>query len=219
MREVDGKQVFETLEEVLDPAHTALVVIDMQNDLLSDEGAYARNGEDPTLVRAVIDPIAQLAEAARSCGALVVYSQNTTLLDGRSDSPAWIYFKSYSRPDLAGQYTIDGTWGHEITPELTPQRGDVVIRKHRSDAFVATDLDLVLRSRLVQTVVTVGVVTNGCVESTVRHAAFLDYYSVVVEDACASTSPELHDAAMRLLRGRHDAVTTQMVLALWEASA
>lgn len=219
MREVFGKQVFDSLDEVLDPVHTALLVIDMQNDLIRDEGRYASRGEDASLVQAAIAPVGRILEAARSAGVLVVYTQNTTLADGHSDSPAWIYFKSHSRPELAGQYTMEGTWGHEIIDELAPVPSDIVVRKHRSDAFVATDLDLVLRSHGIRTVVTVGIVTNGCVESTVRHAAFLDYYSVAVEDACASTSQRLHEAALDMLRGRHDVVTTETVITRWRNEA
>ena len=218
MREMFGRSVFDTLEEVLDPAHTALLVIDMQNDLLREEGAYASRGEDASLVQAVIEPVGGLIEAARAAGVLVVYTQNTTLPGGLSDSPAWMYFKTYSRPELGGQYTMDGTWGHEIVSELAPVEGDVVVRKHRSDAFIATDLDLILRSHEIKSVVTVGIVTNGCVESTVRHAAFLDYYSVVVEDAVASTSQRLHEAALDLLRGRHDVVTAATVKGIWGAA-
>jgi nicotinamidase-related amidase len=219
VRELFGKSVFDSLEEVLDPGHSCLLVIDMQNDLLKDEGAYASRGEDASIVRRVVGPVQELIEAAHRAGVLVVYTQNTTLPDGQSDSPAWLYFKTYSRPELGGQYTVDGTWGHRIVEELAPHPGDVVVRKHRSDAFVSTDLDLVLRSHGVKTVVTVGIVTNGCVESTVRHAAFLDYYSVVVEDACASTSTALHDAAMQLLRGRHDVVSASQVKDMWKAGA
>jgi nicotinamidase-related amidase len=218
MREMFGRSVFETIEEVLDPAHTALLVIDMQNDLLREEGAYASRGEDASLVQAVIEPVGGLIEAARAAGVLVVYTQNTTLPGGLSDSPAWMYFKTYSRPELGGQYTMDGTWGHEIVSELAPVEGDVVVRKHRSDAFIATDLDLILRSHEIKSVATVGIVTNGCVESTVRHAAFLDYYSVVVEDAVASTSQRLHEAALDLLRGRHDVVTAATVKGIWGAA-
>jgi nicotinamidase-related amidase len=219
MREMYGRMVFDSLEEVLDPAHTALLVIDMQNDLLREEGAYASRGEDASLVQAVIEPVGDLIDAARAAGVLVVYTQNTTLPNGLSDSPAWMYFKSYSRPELAGQYTVDGTWGHEIVSELTPAEGDVVVRKHRSDAFIATDLDLILHSHEIKSVVTVGIVTNGCVESTARHAAFLDYYSVVVEDAVASTSQRLHEAALDLLRGRHDVVTAETVKGIWSAGS
>lgn len=212
-------QYFTSLEEILAPAHTALLIIDMQNDLLHPDGAYARNGEDVSLTRAVVAPITTLVESARRTGALVVYTVNTTLPDGRSDSPAWSYFKNYSRPDLAGNYTIDGTWGHRIVAELAPRSDEPVVRKHRSDAFIATDLDLILRSNGIQTVVAAGVVTNGCVESSIRHAAFLDYYTAIAADCCASTSQRMHDLAIELLRARHDICSAKEISGIWEAAA
>ncbi len=218
MYRLHGKEVFSDVAEVLEPAHCALLVIDMQNDLISENGAYARGGDDTAAVQAVVPTVAALVETARSSDVPVIYTQNTTLPDGRSDSSAWIYFKNYSRPSLASEYTVAGTWGHRIVDELAPQPGEVVVTKHRSDAFVGTDLDLVLRAAGVATVVTTGIVTNGCVESTVRHAAFLDYYSVLVEDACASNSENLQQAAVSLLRGRHDVVTTAVVTQCWRNS-
>lgn len=219
MRTHHGQRVFETLDEVLAPDHSALVVVDMQNDLLSLDGAYASAGEDVDRVRGSISHVRRLIDIAHEAGVPVIYTMNTTLPDGRSDSPAWAYFKNYARPDLAGSYTIDGTWGWEIIPELTPTPDDVLIRKHRSDAFVGTDLDVVLRACQAKTVVTCGIVTNGCVESTVRHAAFLDYYSVLVEDACQSSSASLHEAALQLLRGRHDLVTVDIIQKKWKDRA
>jgi len=214
-----GQPSFTSLDEVLAPGHTALVVVDMQNDLLHPEGAYARNGEDISLTQAVLPPVVALVRAARRAGALVTYTQNTTLPNGRSDSAAWSYFKRFSRPALGGQYTIDGTWGHELVAELEPQPDEPIVRKHRSDAFVGTDLDLVLRSSGIQTVVAAGVVTNGCVESTIRHAAFLDYYTAIASDACASTSQRMHNLAIELLRARHDVCSSVDIVKVWEASA
>ncbi len=207
---------FTSLDEVLAPAHTALLVIDMQNDLLHPDGAYARIGEDISLTQGVLPAITALISAARPAGVLVAYTQNTTLPDGRSDSPAWNYFKRYSRPGLAGQYTVDGTWGHELVAELAPRSDEPVVRKHRSDAFIGTDLDLILRSNGVQTVVAAGVVTNGCVESSIRHAAFLDYYTAVAADACASTSKRMHDLAIELLQARHDVCNFEDIIRIWE---
>jgi nicotinamidase-related amidase len=215
MRDHYGMAVFDSIEEVMHPTHCALLVIDMQNDLVNTSGAYASAGEDVSLVRTVIDPIRRLIDMAHSAGVPVIYTMNETLPDGRSDSPAWAYWKNYSRPGLNGNYTIAGTWGVEIIPELAPEPQDSTVRKHRSDGFVGTDLDLILKAAGAKTVVTCGIVTNGCVESTARHAAFLDYHSVVVGDACASSSLELHEAALRLLGGRHDVVSVDTVEQLW----
>lgn len=211
-----GRTVLTERREILAPQHSALLVIDMQNDLLDERGAYARNGEDTALTRVVLPAVSRLVDAARTAGVLVVYTQNTTLPDGASDSPAWVYFKDHSRPGLGGEYTVRGTWGHQIVPELAPGPRDLVVSKHRSDAFVGTDLEQLLRSHEVRTVVSAGVVTNGCVESTVRHAAFLDLYSLVVGDACASTAPALHDAAMALLAARHDVLAAEDLITLWK---
>lgn len=215
MRDHYGKSVYETLEEVFAPDHTALIVIDMQKDLLDPDGAYARNGEDVSLTRAIVPTVVDLVQAARQAGVLVGFTQNTTLPEGRSDSPAWAYFKNYSRPATGGQYTMAGTWGHDLIDELQPAAGDLVITKHRSDAFIGTDLDNLLRANLVESVAVAGIVTNGCVESTVRHAAFNDYYSGLVGDASASTSRRLHDIAVELLSARHDIVTTGQLKNIW----
>ncbi|GGK99027.1 cysteine hydrolase family protein [Nocardia jinanensis] len=204
--------------EVLAPSRCALLVIDMQNDFVDPGGAYARAGDDVAPARSVIEPIAGTIAAARAAGVPVLFAANTTLPDGRSDSPAWTYFKNFARPDLDGPYTVPGTWGWEIIAELAPAEDEDIVRKHRSNAFVGTDLDMLLRSRGVETLVSCGVVTNGCVEATVRHAAFLDYYSVLVRDACASSSPALHDAALQLLGARHDLVTAEDVQKIWEYS-
>lgn len=216
MRDHYGKVVFDSIDEVLDPSHCALLVIDMQNDLMSEQGAYASVGEDVAPMRAAISPIRALIESARESRVPIIYTMNVTLANGRSDSPAWAYFKNYSRPGLNGAYTIEGTWGAEIIPEVSPTALDLTVRKHRSDAFVGTDLEIMLRALGVKTVVTCGIVTNGCVESTARHAAFLDFCSVVVEDAVASSSHELHLAALTVLRARHDVVSTELVAKRWK---
>lgn len=215
MRDRHSKAVYKTLEQVFAPEHTALLIIDMQKDLLDSDGAYARNGEDVSLTHAIVPAVVDLVDTAHKADVLVGFTQNTTLPAGRSDSPAWSYFKNYSRPATGGQYTMAGTWGHELIDELQPALGDLVITKHRSDAFVGTDLDNLLRANLVESVVVAGIVTNGCVESTVRHAAFNDYYSGLVGDASASTSQRLHDLAVELLSARHDIVTTAQLKRIW----
>ncbi|GAA2122619.1 isochorismatase family cysteine hydrolase [Nocardioides bigeumensis] len=217
MHEVHGKQVFDSLSEVVDPAHTALLIVDMQKDFLDPAGAYARNGDDVALTGAIVPVVVDLVRQAREAGVLVAFTLNTTLPDGLSDSPAWVYFKNHARPFLGGEYTLTGTWGHELVDELAAQPGDLQVLKHRSDAFVGTDLDNLLRANGVQTVVVAGIVTNGCVEATVRHAAFIDYYTVVAGDACASASQRLHDITLEFLSARHDVVTADQLKKIWSA--
>lgn len=215
MYELHGMQVFDTLAEIAEPRHTALVVVDMQKDFLDPAGAYARNGDDVALTSAIVPTVVDLVHAAREAGVLVVFTLNTTLPEGRSDSPAWVYFKNHARPALRGDYTIAGSWGHELIDELRAEPSDLVILKHRSDAFVGTSLDNLLRANGIKTVVVCGIVTNGCVEATVRHAAFLDYYTVVAGDACASASQRLHDITIEFLSARHDVVAVDQLKEIW----
>ena len=85
-----------------------------------------------------------------------------------------------------GDFCLEGTWGAEISNEVAPLPARLVVTKHRSSAFRGTDLDLLLRSRGIETVVVIGEQTPGCVEATFRDAAYHDYYNVLVEDCVAA---------------------------------
>jgi ureidoacrylate peracid hydrolase len=90
---------------------------------------------------------------------------------------------------------ITGTWGAEFYV-VAPGPGEPVVRKHRYSAFIKTELNTVLRHLDVQTLILTGVYTEGYVESTARHGYFLDYYIVMVEDCCSTTSLERHRDAL-----------------------
>jgi nicotinamidase-related amidase len=144
-----------------------------------------------------------------------------TLADGASDSPSWIRLKMRasgnadgSRPQI-WSFALEGTWGADFIAELKPKSRDIVVSKLRSSAFYNTNLDLVLRSKGVQTVLVCGCTTEGCVESTVRDAGFHDYFPVVVTDCVGSDVRELHEASLRVMSAyRADIATTSEVLQL-----
>jgi biuret amidohydrolase len=216
VKEIHGKRVCETLDEVLHPDRCALVVIDMQNDLILPEGKVARAGLDVSDMVAIIPRCAEVIAEARALGIPVVHIQTITLPEGRSDSPSWLRAKG----EIAGvtDFTVAGTWGAEICEECAPGEGEPVITKHRSSAFHATDLDLVLRSLRVETVVIVGEQTPGCVEATYRDAAYHDYYNVLLEDCVAAYDRELHEASLTVQRARHDVCTAERAVAVWRSA-
>jgi len=144
----------------------------------------------------------------------VVWIQQTWLSEGASDSPAWLYMKR--RNGIHQERCVDGTWGHSFVDGLEPEPGEPIIRKHRSSGFVGTNLDLVLRSNRVETVVVVGVMSEGCVESTARDAAFHDYYVVLTSDAMASDVLAWHEASVLTMSGRHDMLPWRTLVHLWE---
>ena len=220
MIEFAGKQIPETLEELVTPQHTALLLVDIQNDYCTPGGKYALAGCDMTMYPPMIKRTAALVESARQNGVMVVYIQNANLPDYRSDSVAYLRFKLILRgiqPEelLSTEHALDGTWGQQIVGALAPRLGDLVVKKHRASAFVNTQLDLLLRSNKVQTALITGVVTQGCVFSTALDASFNDYIVVLVEDCIGSSSPRLHAAALELMKTRFDFATSQQIVRTW----
>jgi nicotinamidase-related amidase len=215
VRRAFGKDVCETLDEVLDPDGCAVVVIDLQNDAMRPEGKIARAGNDVSAMVALLPRCAAFLESARDLRVTVVHVRTLTLADGASDSPSWLRAKGAIVHEA--EFFVEGTWGAEICDEVAPLEGEVVVTKHRSSAFHGTDLDLVLRAAGVHTVVVIGEQTPGCVEATFRDAAYHDYYNVLVEDLVAAFDPEQHEASLLVQRRRHDVTTADTVLSIWRA--
>ena len=155
----------------------------------------------------------RLLQAARKAGVLVVHVQHTVLPIGGSDAPAWRYFLSPLSPD--GAIVVHGTWGHGFMDAVKPLPGENILIKHRSSAFFNTQLDTLLRARQVRTIAICGVLAEGCVESTLRDSFHRDYYPVLVPDATASYSEEIHSAYVLVASARHDAMATDDLIAVW----
>lgn len=225
MIELNGKQVLTETAEIASPAHTALLIVDMQNDCCSAGGAFAKQGADLSLYREMVPRLAALIDAARESRVLVIFIQATTLPRGLSQSPAQLLFElrmreSYDRP-LSEPFGFcePGTWGHAILDELRPRDDELVIEKHRSSAFIGTNLDLVLRSNQIKTIVVTGCTTEGCVDSTIRDGGFLDYYPIAVGDCIASDNRDLHEAAMVILDAyRAIVVSSDDLSTAWSAA-
>jgi nicotinamidase-related amidase len=220
MLEIAGKQVFTTLEELVDPAHAALLVVDMQRDFCTPGGAFDKLGVDISMYPVMVPRLARLIDGARAAGVPVFYIQMTVLPGRISDSPAQIRFNLRLHLGSDGvveplDYTPDGSEGQQIIPELAPRDGDVVVKKYRSSAFWGTNLDMLLRANGIKTCVVSGCTTEGCVESTARDAMFGDYYVVIPEDCVASDDRAQHDASLLLMRHRFDLATSDAILGVW----
>jgi ureidoacrylate peracid hydrolase len=187
----------------VDPATTAVVVIDMQNAYASKGGYLDLAGFDISGAPAVIRNIQAVLQTARAAGVPVIYFQNGWDADyveaGGEGSPNWHKSNALKtmreRPDLAGKLLARGGWDYELVDELKPQPGDIVLHKTRYSGFFNSQLDSVLRSRGVRTIVFVGIATNVCVESTLRDGFMLEYFGVVLEDATHQAGPEFLQAA------------------------
>jgi nicotinamidase-related amidase len=223
MLTIENKVIYSTLAELVDAQHTAVVVVDMQNDFCKPEGAFGQLGIDLTMYAPMIPRLERLLANARAAGVLIIYIKMTVLPGRRSESPAQLRFNMRlhlpshptSEPLL---YTVEGTPGQEIIPELAPEAGDLIVQKYRSSGFWGTNLDMLLRSNAIETVIMTGCTTEGCVESTARDALFNDYYVVLPEDCVASDDPRQHEASLFLMRHRFDVVTSDDILAVWQGS-
>lgn len=213
MKEYRGKQFYSLDSEILSARHTALIVVDLQNDMGHPDGAFG-----PNEVADIVPSVDATVRDARAHGVLVVWLRNTVLPNNLSDSPAWLAFRS--RHGFASlDFTVKGTWGHELMEPLEVLPGDVLIDKHRSTGFVGTDLDSILRSNLIESVAVCGCMTEGCVESTVRDAAFRDYYPVVIGDLVRSNTPRLHALSLEVMSSQFRVRTAEQVIAAWSDGA
>jgi nicotinamidase-related amidase len=156
---------------VLDPASTALVIIDMQNDFVRDEGTLQVESAPST-----IPAISRLLGLARESGMRVAFSQDT-------HDPGDPEFEIWPA------HALRGTWGWEMIDELTPAEGELVVQKVRYDAFYGTELDHMLRLWNVRTIVLCGTVANICVHYTAASAALRWYDVVVPKDAVSAVEP------------------------------
>lgn len=183
---------------LLRPAETALIVVDMQNAYASPGGYLDLAGFDISGAAPAIERIKEAADAARAAGMPVIFFQNgwdpAYVEAGGPGSPNW--HKSHAlktmrrRPELQGRLLARGGWDYELVQALPPQPGDILIEKPRYSAFFNTNLDSLLRSRGIRSLVFTGIATNVCVESTLRDSFFLEYFSVVLHDATHQAGPE-----------------------------
>lgn len=191
--------VYTSLSEILDPARSSLLVIDIQNDFVHPQGWSARRNSEVVSLRRVIEPINELINAARESGVLVTY----VLMQHGPDIDSPNYRARYAdRGMTSGDLLCKrGTWGALLDVELNPPQGDdAQIVRHTYDGFAGTSLHEHLRARGVETVVATGVVTELCVRTTVEHAFALGYYTIVVEDATESSSATVREVTLDGLR-------------------
>ena len=145
MREAYGKLVYDSLAEVVDPSHTAVVVVDMQNDLVAPGGLADRNGAELEGNRRIIDSLRVLLQGAREASIPVVYIMYTIHPGLPTVTPAWVYhgvrlfsgtLLSPAKKGISSlEGLFEGSWGWEVIEELAPEEGDVLVQKHHLGGF------------------------------------------------------------------------------------
>ena len=190
-------------------ASTALLLLDLQNDFIHPNGAYARGGAKSADIAAVPARLKPLADAFRNKGGLVVATL-FTLVPGRGGDPIVSPHLKALRPFLRKGDFLPGSWGQQLVDELGP--ADASVEKIAFSAFYMTRLEWVLRKCNIEHVVCAGIVTNGGVASTVRDAHVREFHCSVIADGCAAFGQTVHEAAIEGLRPVADITTVAEVL-------
>ena len=187
-------------EVPIDPAHAALLIVDVQNYCAHPDGAGShaldarqRDYLFGSLRETVIFNLQLLQSACRRAHIEVVYAavENMTR-DGRDRS---LDYK------ISGIDVPRGSWDAQILDEITPGTDEMVFRKTSSSVFISTNIDYVLRNVGVRSLIIAGMMTDQCVESTVRDACDLGYLVTLASDACTTTSAERHEQSLIGIRG------------------
>jgi nicotinamidase-related amidase len=185
----------------LDPRSSALLVMDYQIDVLEKFMAPA----DPSEVLSVLP---KLLAAARSASMLVIYVGVSFRPGYPEISPRNPTFSVIGQSGLLQA----GSPGAQTHPAVAPIKGEPVVTKHRVSAFGGTDLQTILQSRAVETLVLAGVHTSGVVLSTLRQAFDLDYRILVAGDCCADPDREAHDMLLSRVFPKQATVTSAALL-------
>jgi len=185
----------------LEPARTALLVIDMQRDFLDPGGYAAKAGLDISRLREPITSIRALLAAARHERVNVVHTREGHLPDLSDCPPAKLERSSAAGAPIGsqgplGRLLLRGEYGHDFIDELQPWPGELVVDKPGYSAFEHTDLQAWLEQRGIETLILTGVTTEVCVSSTLRTAVDRGYRCITVRDACASSYADLHAATL-----------------------
>jgi nicotinamidase-related amidase len=195
------------------PASVALLLVDLQNDFIHPDGAYARGGAKSDAIAALPARLTPLADAVRAKGGWVV-STHFTLVPGKGGAPLISPHLKALRPFLTTGDFVPGGWGHDVVEALHPI--DIKVEKVAFSAFYMSRLEWVLRKAGITTLIVGGIVTNGGVASTVRDAHVRDVDTIILEDGCAAFSEQVHTTAIDALRPVSAVATIAEVLAAWE---
>lgn len=180
------------------PAATALLVIDLQEDFLSNTGYFARSGYDPAPLRAILPTVNQLIQKARSVGIQVIHTRQGY----RGDLADMTPYERWRRRQAGLEGTdvlLRSSPGFQLVAELDVGVDDIIVDKTCNSAFTYTELEHILRARGITHLLFSGCTTDVCVHTTLREACDRNFQCLTIADACASGDQYAHDAALYMV--------------------
>jgi gluconolactonase len=183
---------------------TALIIQDLQNDVVSVGAAFGSDSSDHATKQNVVANVARLAEAARASGIPVIHVYYIVEEGARGLKQNAPIYRAIR--DLGA--VARGSWGAAAAPGLEPHAEDYIVEKTRMNAFYDTKLDILLRGLGVETIIVTGAWTNMSVEHTARHGADAGYEIVVVSDGTSSLNDDWQHAALNFALTNIATITT-----------
>ena len=182
---------------------TALLVIDMQNDFCTLGGWAARKGSDISQTQRPIQPLQTVLTALRATPMTIIHTREGHRPDLSDCPPHKLARSQHQNAEIGsegvmGRLLTRGSKSHDFVEALQPLPGEIVLDKPGKGAFVATDLDLILRQRGIRQLLLTGVTTECCVQTTLRTANDLGYECVLLEDCCAAFVPDFHRVTVEM---------------------
>jgi len=212
--------ILTALEDQVRPEHTALIVIDPQNDFCAANGALARlMGWDVSRMQAAAQRLDRFIARARDQGIMIVWTRS--IVDPARSRPSFrarkLIVDALSRSiDLVKDASSGSEWYSGIT---SPLEGEYVVTKYHYDAFSDTNLDLLLAAKGIKTLLLTGFTTNVCVETSARHAYIKGYYVVVISDCTDAPTREEYDATLFNIKSYFGRVaTSEEIERLWKVA-
>ncbi|MEM8501664.1 MAG: cysteine hydrolase [Cyanobacteria bacterium P01_D01_bin.1] len=183
--------------------HTALMVIDMQNDFCTPGGWADLKGFDVGQTQKAIAPLKALLQALRQTPITIIHTREGHRPDLSDCPPHKLARSKHQNAEIGsegslGRLLTRGSKSHDFVDDLQPLPDEIVLDKPGKGAFVATDLDLILRQRQIKQLILTGVTTECCVHTTLRTANDLGYECLLLEDCCASFNPEFHRVSVEM---------------------
>jgi nicotinamidase-related amidase len=179
----------------IDPKTTAVVLIEYQNDFTTEGGVLHEAVSGVMQKTDMLAHTREVVDAARGAGVIIMHAP-ITFAEGYGELTNHPY--GILKGVVDGQAFVKGSWGAEITDELAPAAGDIVVEGKRGlDTFASTNLDFILRSKGITTIALGGFLTNCCVESTMRSGYENGYRVITLSDCVAATSVEEHENALK----------------------
>ena len=188
---------------------SALLLVDMQNDFLHPDGAYARYGATSEHIAALSAKLKPVAEAVRAAGGWII-STHFTLVPGKGGEPFIDEHLKELRPFLTNGDFAPGSFGHALIDELAP--ADLSVEKVAYSAFHMSRLEWMLKKAGITHLIFSGIVTNGGVSSTVRDAHVHGYPCTVLSDGCAAFDLQVHEVSIEALSGVASIATCQKIV-------